>query len=133
MCSLKFSPVPTPKSAFIIAAAVAAAWATMAGCMRMVGKSPHPNSTVVACLVRSPHNGLGLRVRRDEMVEMLAKETRAPRPSAYSSSAGAFARQLMAMRNCPRGFLLRDGSDFLAIVGAEHSAPPNAGSDKAPY
>ncbi len=38
-CSFRFSPVPTPrkKRPGIIAAEVAAAWATIAGCIRMIG------------------------------------------------------------------------------------------------
>jgi len=46
MCSLRFSPLPTPrkKRPGIIAPAVAAAWATMAGCTRMIGQvTPVPS------------------------------------------------------------------------------------------
>src|SRR5215510_2916860 len=43
MCSFRFSPVPTPrkKRPGIMAAAVAAACATMAGCTRIGGMHPH--------------------------------------------------------------------------------------------
>jgi len=53
MCSLRFSPVPTPKKKRpgIIAAVVAAACATIAGCVLMVGQvTPVPTlRRSVAC------------------------------------------------------------------------------------
>ena len=48
MCSLRFSPVPTPrkKRPSIIAAEVAAACATSVGCTRMVGQvTPVPTTS----------------------------------------------------------------------------------------
>ncbi len=54
-CSFRFSPVPTPrkKRPGIIAAAVAAAWATIAGWMPIVGHvTPVPSrSRSVACAI----------------------------------------------------------------------------------
>jgi hypothetical protein len=49
MCSFRFSPVPTPrkKRPGSIAAAVAAAWAMIAGWIRMVGQvTPVPSEIV---------------------------------------------------------------------------------------
>jgi hypothetical protein len=51
MCSLRFSPVPTPrkKRPSSITADVATACATIAGCVRMIGQvTPVP---IVSCLV----------------------------------------------------------------------------------
>jgi hypothetical protein len=55
MCSFRFSPLPTPKKKrpSIITAAVALAWATIAGCVRIVGQvTPVPSrSRSVACAI----------------------------------------------------------------------------------
>ena len=54
-CSLRFSPVPTPRKnrPSIITALVAAAWATIAGWMRMIGAvTPVPSlRRSVACAI----------------------------------------------------------------------------------
>jgi hypothetical protein len=57
MCSLRFSPVPTPrkKRPGIIAAAVAAAWAIIAGWIRMVGQvTPVPRYSLVVAWAIPP-------------------------------------------------------------------------------
>jgi hypothetical protein len=56
-CSFRFSPVPTPrkKRPSSIAADVAAAWATMAGCVRIVGQvTPVPITRRVVTPARPP-------------------------------------------------------------------------------
>ena len=56
-CSFRFSPVPTPrkKRPGIIAAAVAAAWATMAGWVRRIGHvTPVPTERRFVTLAMPP-------------------------------------------------------------------------------
>src|SRR4030095_16251152 len=146
MCSLRFSPVPTPrkKRPSIIAAAVAAAWATMAGCMRMVGQVTHvpSSSRSVACAmppITAHTNGLWpcVSVQGWKWSEMFAKEN-----PCFSAICAYFTRSFgrcssldncYTTQNAPRDLFL-PGSLLLGImnVGAfpEPSTPPfDAGDD----